>query len=175
MGEYVAIGEVESPVGRLRLATTQLGVVRLSLPRESGKGFAGWLQRKLPDAEQVDWLPHLDHARRELEEYFAGRRTRFEVPLDLRGTPFQLACWRALLEIPLGETRSYAELARAIGRPTAVRAVGAANGANPVAVIVPCHRVINTGGGLGGYGGGLPTKRRLLAFERSIEPLGRLL
>jgi O-6-methylguanine DNA methyltransferase len=149
--------------------------VRLSLPRDGGKGFASWLERKVPDGEAVDWLPHLDVARRELEEYFAGTRDRFDVPLDLRGTRFQLSCWRELCSIPLGETRSYAEMARAIGRPGAARAVGAANGANPIPLIVPCHRVINTGGRLGGYGGGLETKRRLLAFEQSVEPRGALL
>ncbi len=175
MGEYIATTEIESPIGRLRLAATRKGLVRLSLPRESGKGFASWLTRRVPDGEAVDWLPHLDTARRELEEYFAGTRERFGVPLDLRGTEFQLACWRELCSIPLGETRSYAELAQAVGRPKAVRAVGAANGANPVPLIVPCHRVINTGGKLGGYGGGLETKRRLLAFEQSVEPRGSLL
>ena len=106
----------------------------------------------------------------QLLEYFEGKRTAFDLPLDLRGTPFQLEVWRALLAIPYGETRSYAEIARAVGRPAAVRAVGAANGANPIAIVVPCHRVIAADGSLGGYGGGLELKARLLAMERSGAP-----
>ena len=111
-------------------------------------------------------LPALDVAIRELEEYFAGRRREFTLPLDLRGTPFQLAVWNGLAQIPYGTTCSYADLARQIGRPRAHRAVGAANGANPVPIVLPCHRVIASGGGIGGYSGGLETKRRLLAFEQ---------
>ena len=97
------------------------------------------------------------------------------MPLDLRGTPFQLSVWRAIVEVPYGETRSYAELAQRVKRPTAYRAVGAANGANPVPIIVPCHRVIASDGKLGGYGGGLETKRRLLAFEKTTPVQGMLL
>lgn len=175
MGEYLSTSELPSPVGRVRIAVTRTGLVRLALPREGGKGFRGWLGRVLPDAEPVDWLPHLDVVRQELEEYFAGRRTEFDVPLDLRGTAFQLRVWRALGKIPFGEVRSYAEVARAVRRPRAVRAVGAANGANPVPVILPCHRVIRSDGGLGGYSAGLETKRRLLAFERAKLPRGALL
>jgi len=104
---------------------------------------------------------------RELDEYFAGERQDFSIPLDLRGTPFQLACWNALLAIPYGETRTYADIARAIGHPTAFRAVGMANNRNPIAIIVPCHRVIATGGSLCGYGGGLDLKRKLLDLEHA--------
>ncbi len=98
-------------------------------------------------------------------EYLEGKRIEFDLPLDLRGTPFQIAVWSALLEIPYGETRSYQQIANVIGRPRAVRAVGAANGANPVAIVVPCHRVIASDGTLHGYGGGLDLKARLLAME----------
>jgi O-6-methylguanine DNA methyltransferase len=107
----------------------------------------------------------------ELDEYFAGRRREFNVPLDLRGTPFQLACWNALLRIPYGEVRTYAEQAMVVGNPRAFRAVGAANGANPIPIIVPCHRVLATGGRLGGYGGGLELKERLLRLE-GAWPIG---
>jgi O-6-methylguanine DNA methyltransferase len=105
--------------------------------------------------------PYLD----QLNEYFAGQRREFSIPLDLRGTDFQLKCWRALLDIPYGETRSYRDLARAIGHPNAFRAVGMSNNRNPVAIVVPCHRVIAADGSLCGYGGGLDIKRKLLDLE----------
>jgi O-6-methylguanine DNA methyltransferase len=105
---------------------------------------------------------------RELEEYFAGTRREFSFPLDLRGTDFQLACWRALLAIPYGETRSYRDIARAVGRPQGFRAVGMANNRNPIAIVVPCHRVIASDGTLCGYGGGLDVKRRLLELEGAL-------
>lgn len=111
---------------------------------------------------------------RELEQYFAGRRREFRFPLDLRGTDFQVACWRALQAIPYGETRSYADIARVVGKPHAFRAVGMANNRNPLAIVVPCHRVIASDGTLCGYGGGLEVKRKLLelegAFTGSLVP-----
>jgi O-6-methylguanine DNA methyltransferase len=103
----------------------------------------------------------------ELKRYLSGERVQFSCPLDLHGTPFQVIVWRELCNNPYGETRSYRDIARAIGRPSASRAVGAANGANPVAIIVPCHRVVGSDGRLVGYGGGLPTKEWLLAMEKS--------
>ena len=103
----------------------------------------------------------------QLRAYFAGRLRVFDLPLDLAGTAFQVAVWRELLTIPYGETRSYSYIAQAIGRPAAVRAVGTANGANPIPIVVPCHRVIGANGKLVGYGGGLPLKKRLLALERT--------
>ncbi len=106
---------------------------------------------------------------RELEEYFAGRRREFSFPLDLRGTEFQVACWRALLKIPYGETRTYADIARTVGRPQGFRAVGMANNRNPVAIVVPCHRVIASDGTLCGYGGGLDIKRKLLELEGAFS------
>jgi methylated-DNA-[protein]-cysteine S-methyltransferase len=117
--------------------------------------------RSDPDAT----YPPIREAIRQLAEYFAGARRAFDLPLDLRGTPFQLRVWQALLRIPYGETRTYGQLAAQIGHPGAARAVGAANGANPVAIIVPCHRVVASGGGLGGYGGGLDRKEFLLGLE----------
>jgi O-6-methylguanine DNA methyltransferase len=105
----------------------------------------------------------------ELEEYFAGKRREFTFPLDLRGTDFQQACWHALLAIPYGETRSYADIARAVGKPNAFRAVGMANNRNPVAIVVPCHRVIASDGTLCGYGGGLDVKRKLLELEGALS------
>ena len=109
--------------------------------------------------------PPLPEVRRQLAEYFAGKRRDFALPLDPRGTAFERGVWQALVAIPYGETRSYAEVAMAIGRPTACRAVGRANGSNPIAVVIPCHRVIGSDGSLTGYGGGLHRKQWLLAHE----------
>ena len=117
--------------------------------------------------------PIATEALRQLRAYFAGQLRRFELPLDLRGTDFQLRVWRELERIPYGETRSYLQIAEAIGAPRAVRAVGAANGANPIPIVVPCHRVIGASGKLVGYGGGLPLKKRLLQLEGALAlPLG---
>ena len=107
----------------------------------------------------------LDDAAAQLDEYFAGNRRSFDLPLDLHGTPFQLDAWRALATIPFGETRTYAAQAAAIGRPAAVRAVGAANGRNPLSIVLPCHRVVGSDGSLTGYAGGLEAKAALLAHE----------
>lgn len=116
------------------------------------------------------------HAQMQLDEYFAGTRREFDLALAPHGTAFQLTAWSALREIPYGETRSYAQQAAALGRPTAVRAVGAANGRNPLSIVVPCHRVVGATGSLTGYGGGLQVKRWLLAHERPQQqvalPLG---
>ena len=107
----------------------------------------------------------VDEAERQLRDYFAGRRREFDLALDARGTAFQRRVWDALLEIPYGGTWSYADLAERVGSPRGFRAVGAANGRNPLAIVIPCHRVINSGGKLGGYGGGLPLKKKLLELE----------
>ena len=149
----------------LHLAATDRGVCGLSFVESTLQFLAEMTRTTGVGAWERDSSPLLRQAAGQIEEYFNAQRREFQLPLDLRGTPFQQKVWNALLEIPYGETRSYAELARGIGEPKAFRAVGAANGANPVAVIVPCHRVISSGGGLGGYGGGVPLKRRLLALE----------
>lgn len=115
--------------------------------------------------------PQTAHVERQLDEYFAGRRTEFDLELAPEGTEFQRAVWKALLTIPYGETRSYAQIASQIGRPAACRAVGAANGRNPIAIVVPCHRVIGSNGELTGFGGGLPMKRQLLELEQHAVSL----
>ena len=152
---------VDSPLGRLRLMAVDEGLTGLYYPEHR--------HGRNPEAVDVDHHPVLDLARRELGEYFAGRRTRFETPLapaSVRGgTEFQHEVWRALLAIPFGETRSYGEIARAIGRPKAVRAVGAANALNPISIFVPCHRVVGGAGSLTGYAGGIEAKRWLLGLE----------
>jgi O-6-methylguanine DNA methyltransferase len=154
---------IESPAGPLGLAASERGLVFLEFdrgrfPRESTK--------------QVQWEESADRVRdyvSELEEYFSGTRREFNCPLDLRGTEFQLKCWRALLEIPYGQTRTYADIARAVGCPNGYRAVGLANNRNPIAIIVPCHRVIASDGSLCGYGGGLDVKRKLLELEGALS------
>jgi O-6-methylguanine DNA methyltransferase len=173
--EIVHTAEFESPIGSMLCATTERGLAYLRLPRASGRGFADWLRRRAPGAEVRTGFAPNKAAIAQLREYLEGKRTEFELPLDLRGTEFQLRAWRALLAIPYGETRTYADQARAVGEPAAVRAVGTANGANPVAIVVPCHRVVASGGKLGGYGGGLALKRRLLALEHAQPAAGDLL
>jgi methylated-DNA-[protein]-cysteine S-methyltransferase len=119
-----------------------------------------------PDCARHDSHPLLIEAGNQLAAYFSGSLHNFNLPLEMHGTDFQLRVWNQLIQIPYGETRSYGYLARTLASPTAVRAVGAANGANPIAIVVPCHRVIGSNGALTGYGGGLPLKKRLLELER---------
>jgi methylated-DNA-[protein]-cysteine S-methyltransferase len=145
--------------------TTPIGELVVTADPD-GAVTALYLPNRRPDTR--DWIRDdalLEPAVRQLREYFAGERTEFQLPLRPQGAPFQLQVWEALLKIPYGETASYGEIAREIGHPTAFRAVGAANGQNPIAIIVPCHRVIGSNGSLTGYGGGLPTKRALLDLE----------
>jgi methylated-DNA-[protein]-cysteine S-methyltransferase len=135
--------------------------------------YLGAKHRHAPEVG-VDWIRDddaFDRVRAQLEEYFDGRRRDFDLPLAPRGTRFQLKVWEALLDIPYGETTSYGAIAAGLGHPNGSRAVGAANGRNPISIIVPCHRVIGSGGALIGYGGGLPTKRRLLDLERQEQAL----
>lgn len=164
MGNWLADDLFPSPLGELRIAATERGVVRIGFARASPE-YAAWLVRHLADHTRTSSLPTLEQLREELADYFERRLTRFRVPLDLLGTPFQCAVWQALRDIPYGETWTYGELAQRLGRPRAVRAVGSANGANPVPILVPCHRVVAAGAKLGGYSGGLDIKRRLLALE----------
>lgn len=148
---------IESPVGKLLLAGDALGLRQLSF--ESSKRAASvrpdWSEDKAPFAEVI----------RQLRAYFSGELKAFDLPLAPEGTEFQLLVWNSLRRIPYGETISYAQLAENIGNPKAVRAVGLANGCNPIPIIIPCHRVIGSDGSLTGFGGGLPNKRKLLALE----------
>ncbi len=171
---------VTSLVGPLFLAKSSQGLVALEFDartpgQQSIRPNPRDLRREaLPQAKSPKFAfeefpdllrPYLD----QLEEYFSGQRREFTFPLDLRGTDFQLACWHALLAIPYGETRTYADIARAVGKPNAFRAVGMANNRNPVAIVVPCHRVIASDGTLCGYGGGLEVKRKLLELEGALS------
>ena len=153
--------DFDTPIGILRLVGDEQHLERVDLPNAAARPPAeAWREtcRKLPAA--------LDAAKRQLAEYFDGGRRDFDLPLAPDGTTFQLRVWDELRRIAYGETVSYGELARRIGQPTASRAVGAANGRNPLAIVVPCHRVIGADGALTGYGGGLPVKQALLALER---------
>jgi len=150
---------------QLRLACTDTGLCCLQLPKETVADLAKWVARHVPGARLVHDPERLEPYVHELQEYFQGICRQFTVPLDLRGTPFQLSVWAALSEIPYGQTRTYAQIAQRIGKPRAVRAVGAANGCNPVAIVVPCHRVIGKDGSLVGYSGGLDIKEDLLQLE----------
>jgi methylated-DNA-[protein]-cysteine S-methyltransferase len=150
---------IDSPVGRLTLVASDKGLAAILWKDEDPRRV-----RLGPLVEEPD-NPCLVETERELGAYFAGRLKTFTVPLDFRGTEFQKSVWKALLTIPFGETRSYAQIARQISRPTASRAVGAANGRNPISIIAPCHRVIGSSGALTGFAGGLAAKQRLLGIE----------
>lgn len=148
-----------SPVGQLTLVASDDGLAAILWPNDDPKRV-----RLSPLAEDRRH-PVLVETERQLQEYFAGARKRFTVKLDFKGTDFQTRVWRALLDIPFGQTRSYGDIARALGKPKAVRAVGAANGRNPISIIAPCHRVIGANGQLTGFAGGLKAKATLLALE----------
>jgi methylated-DNA-[protein]-cysteine S-methyltransferase len=154
----IAQTTIDSPLGELRLARTEKGL--------AGVWFSGQKWHPDPfDAPVCDDDPLLNLAASQLHDYFAGRIQRFDLPLDLLGTPFQQSVWQALLRIGAGATLSYGAIAREVGSPEAVRAVGAAVGRNPVSVIVPCHRAVGANGSLTGYAGGLDRKRALLTLE----------
>ena len=154
--------QLDSPIGRLRLVATDQGLSHLLFDQQVGEDL-----ESDGDAVEADDHPVLAAATAQLAEYFAGRRQEFDIPLDLTGTEFQRAAWSALASVPFGETRSYRQQAEAIGRPKAVRAIGAANGRNPVPIVLPCHRIVGSDGSLTGYGGGLPIKEFLLNHEQA--------
>lgn len=157
--ESIYFTRTASPAGPLLLALSARGLLKLGFDR--GQPAEGDYQTWQESAAALNpWL-------RELDEYFDGYRQNFSLPLDLRGTDFQLQCWRALLDIPYGETRTYRDIAQAIAHPHAFRAVGMSNNRNPIAIVVPCHRVIASDGSLCGYGGGLDIKRKLLDLEQA--------
>lgn len=152
MTSPVAFATFDSPLGPIRVEATDQSLLCLAY------GASSRVERRNAVVEQIE---------EELSRYFAGRLVAFETEIDPQGTPFQRRVWKELLKIPSAETRSYAQIARAIGSPKALRAVGTANGANPLAILVPCHRVVRTGGALGGYSGGIDKKRWLLEHEQA--------
>lgn len=150
---------IDTPIGRLQLAATRDALIALAFENQQTAAPPAPAQAD-PDASSI-----LQEAEKQLLAYFSGRRRAFDLPLQAQGTPFQRSVWAALREIPYGEVRSYGQIASALGRDKAVRAVGAANGRNPIPIIVPCHRVIGSNGKLTGFAGGLEAKRQLLALE----------
>lgn len=170
MKNSVLYTTMTSPIGTITIAKTSKGVCFIDFG-DSTKTLMSlrlWSQRWLQQDELMrSDDSSLDDVKSELEEYFAGNRKEFTVPIDLCGTPFQKMVWQELLKIPYGETRAYKDIAMAIDAPKAVRAIGGANHNNPIPIIVPCHRVIGSNGALVGYGGGLSIKEELLALEQS--------
>ncbi len=161
---YYALFE-SSWLGKVFVASTERGVCRVDF-LTSEKAFLKTLKEQFPPCIVKDPLKNKDIIL-QLKRYLEGKLKKFHCRLDLKGTPFQKKVWSALAKIPYGQTRSYQDIARAIGHPRAFRAVGKANGVNPVPLIIPCHRVIERNGGLGGFGHGLKIKQKLLDFERT--------
>lgn len=155
----LAFTKISSPVGELMLVASETGLVAVLWEHDD------FDRVRLSEMVEAEDHPVLGAASEQLCEYFSGNRTAFDLPLDFRGTEFQKSVWAALLTIPFGETRSYGEIAHQIGRPGASRAVGAANGRNPISIIAPCHRVIGSNGSLTGFAGGIEAKRLLLGLE----------
>ncbi len=172
-GDSIRLAWIETPLGPMVAGATGSA---LCLVEFSDRRMLEAQLRTLKSRYRLPLFPGesplFERLRGQLAEYFAGRRRRFDLPLDFRGTEFQKRVWEALLRIPYGQTRGYAELAAELGRPGAARAVGHANGLNRIAILVPCHRVVNADGGLGGYGGGLWRKLRLLETERAAAVAG---
>jgi methylated-DNA-[protein]-cysteine S-methyltransferase len=158
---------VDSPIGRLILIAGDEGLTRILFANQS----LADLDLDDEDVPQVDDDPVLLDAAQQLDEYFARTRTTFDLPLYLEGTDFQRTAWLALADIPYGETTSYKTQAAAIGKPGAFRAVGSANGANPIPIVLPCHRVVGSDGSLTGFGGGVEVKQRLLDLEQGAQQL----
>ncbi|MBN2200321.1 methylated-DNA--[protein]-cysteine S-methyltransferase [bacterium] len=160
----------KTPLGTLTLVASRKGLFSVILPVK-GKGIPeAWLRGRLAGLDLVRDDPGLAGTVRQIGEYFGGKRKAFSVRLDLRGTEFQKKVWKALSAIPYGRTETYGSIARRIGRPGAARAVGAACGANPAAIVIPCHRVVGNGGALTGFAGGLAMKKKLLELEKGSRP-----
>jgi methylated-DNA-[protein]-cysteine S-methyltransferase len=166
-GEVMSLAHkmIASPVGKLKLVASDRGLVAILWEKDSPRRV------RLSELVADDQHPVLMETERQLGQYFAGKRKTFSITLDMRGTRFQKDVWEALLAIPFGETRSYGQLAKQLGNPRATRAVGAANGKNPVSIIVPCHRVIGSAGKLTGFAGGLDAKAQLLRLEKPADQL----
>mgnify|MGYP000179529133 CR=1 FL=1 len=150
---------------KMHLAASSKGLCYILWPNKPFEVMENWVKKRFPNASLVYEQEKLAVYAQQIEEYLNGQRKIFDIPLDLCGTDFQMAVWQALLKIPYGTTKSYSDIAKEIGRPKAVRAVGGAIGANPVPIVVPCHRVIGKDGSLTGFAGGLDIKQQLLKIE----------
>ncbi len=163
----VAFDILSTPIGELVLAASEKGLLRILFPKSDHRDPAlrllDWYGEA--DAELVHDPNRCGDITDQLREYFGGERKVFSLRLDQHGTDFQMAVWDAVSNVPFGETRSYGEIARIIGKPNAMRAVGAANGANPIPIVIPCHRIVGADGSLTGFGGGIDVKKKLLDFE----------
>jgi O-6-methylguanine DNA methyltransferase len=172
--QIIVYKHFDSPMGPMIGGATAKGVCFLEWFARGGIGkiLARVEKRyKMPTVESANGHPQLTSLEKQLERYFNGVLKKFTVKIDVTGTPFEMKVWNELLKIPYGQTRSYANIAHAVESPKAVRAVGRANGANYLAIVIPCHRVIESSGGLGSYGGKLWRKKRLLELESGVEPL----
>ena len=165
--EKIYYASLETLMGTMWAATSEKGLVQFHISDEK-EGFLRELKVRIK-AEYVEDPGRFKELKAQLDRYFKGERLVFKVPFDMRGTPFQVEVWKAIYSIPYGKLTSYGGIAKQIGRPKAVRAVGSAVGDNPMGLVVPCHRVVSSNGGIGGFGGGLPLKRRLLAQEGIFE------
>jgi len=173
--EVLHAAEFETPVGRMRAVSSSRGLVYVELPNASGRGLGGWLSRHAPGAKVLDGYSPNRAAISQVQDYLEGKRDHFDLSVDMRGTSFQVAVFQEVEKIPYGETVTYSDIASRMQRPKAVRAVGAANGANPLPLVIPCHRVVGASGRLQGYAGGLDLKARLLALESGRPRDGWLL
>jgi methylated-DNA-[protein]-cysteine S-methyltransferase len=163
----IAYTTMDSAVGRLLIASSDRGLLRIEF-LQNGVGEAiSRLERAYPGETLVEDLAMNRDVLNQLQEYFQGRRRVFTLPLELRGTEFQRSVWDAVAGVPYGQTRSYVDIANKLGKPKACRAVGAANGANPIPIVIPCHRIIGSDGSMTGFGGGIPIKEKLLALEKA--------
>jgi O-6-methylguanine DNA methyltransferase len=176
MTEVLYRSTLESPLGPVDLVSTSRGLAAIGFG-EGRDWSESWVRRTFPGAQTLPGVGAHEEAARQIQEYFGGRRRVFDLTLDLRGSPFQKAVWANVERVPYGRTASYSEIALLVGRPKAFRAVGAANGANPIPIVIPCHRIVGASGSLTGYGGGLSCKRWLLIHEGVLKdepapPLG---
>lgn len=158
---------MDTLIGQLVVASTERGLIRIILPGEECYDFHSYINKMYPEEIPIEGRGRNRQIIDQLHEYFNGYRTTFSLSLELRGTEFQRSVWKAVADVPYGQTRSYGEIAREIGRPKACRAVGAANGTNPIPIVVPCHRIIGADGSMTGFGGGIPLKKKLLRLEKT--------
>ena len=165
MVKDVVYTRLDSPVGTVWVASTEIGVCKISVGAERARAFLSWISEHIGPGDPWEDPDLMSSATSQLTEYFSGARQTFNLPLDVRGTSFQQAVWSQVSRIPYGATASYGDVAQLVGKPTASRAVGSAVGANPLPIVIPCHRVIGSGGSLVGFGAGLDVKETLLRLE----------